>query len=638
MVYTASSSHILNGSTYMINYRFERHSDARGIFDFSYDLQLLNAPPTSPPAALASGHVILRDHLGATRQWYAEMDIPSQETAELSYLFDARGRLLQEYISGLYLRGSGVWGHELSKGTILLVTELSVGESYRGRGMGTWLLNHVLSEPSVARPPATLRRMLHSPPAKCDFAIAWPAGIGGAGISPEQHRMQSEVAVRTFRGVGFRRIGRSLFFARSLKDPSHPSLSLLAQDDASEVSQPEASRPLPALSPFLCTLVQSDWSEIGRRLPLHSMIVSDNCSDSRIVDAISRLSTPAELAHVCVADPTAMNATPLHLAAMTSRASVVQKLLTTSARGNVFAATAHGRTPLDCLQRKMREEKAFASTVRMQSWSGHSAASIETQAALMAVMGRPAPSENAARWGCTCGECVLGWFSPAMFYQIHSEPIFVSIPIFTPTTIVQAELAADMQRDSLDSTEADETRGRTRLYKSPTLDYIHFMKYIPASICAQGVHATFIKGYGAVLRAIASVTKQNRIPTVQLISSQALQSRHDPFAARAADFFFQKGGTVEQALNGVLHAASEQGPGGDGPFLEMADLADDLLALPQCENDEDYALLRANLGIPADLQGPVSSAWSDDFMHADDFDDAMDTSSSGEDESEEGDY
>ncbi|VDB87279.1 unnamed protein product [Peniophora sp. CBMAI 1063] len=619
MVHKASSSHVLDGSTYIMDYRFECNSEALGLFDFSYALQPLNAPSNSSPIALASGHVILRDYLGASRRWYAEMDIPSQETAELSFLFDARGRLLDEYVSGLYLRGSGVWGHELSEGSILLVTDLSVEESYRGRGIGTWLLTHVLSEPAIARPPATQWRLLHPPPAKCDIAMAWPAGAGGAGMPAEQHRKESDVAVRTFRRVGFRRIGRSVFFARALKDPSHPSLSLPAEDDPGEITQPELSRPLPTLSPFMRTLVQSDWSENGRRLPLHAMIASETCSDSRILDALSRLSTPAELAHICVADPSAMNATPLHLAAMRSRASVVKKLLTTNARGNVFTATAHGRLPLDCLQRKMREEKAFASSVGMQSWPGHSALSIETQAALLSAMGRPVPTQDAARWGCTCGQCVMGWFSLRMLYQVS----------------VRAEVAMDMLLQSLDLTPADETRGRARLYRSSTLDEIHFMEYIPQSIRAQGVHATFLKGYGAVLRAIASVTKRNQIPTVQLVSSHALDGKHDHFAARAVEFFFQKGGRVEHALNGVLHEASELGPGGDGSFLDIDEFADELADLPDCENDEDYPLLRANLGLPSHLNGRISATWLDHIMDPADFDHAMDSSSSSEGESED---
>ena len=33
--------------------------------------------------------------------------------------------------------------------------------------------------------------------------------------------------------------------------------------------------------------------------------------------------------------------------------------------------------------------------------------------------------------------------------------------------------------------------------------------------------------------------------------------------------------------------------------------------LPTCENDEDYLLLRSNLSIPADLNGPLSGDWLD---------------------------
>lgn len=104
--------------------------------------------------------------------------------------------------------------------------------------------------------------------------------------------------------------------------------------------------------------------------------------------------------------------------------------------------------------------------------------------------------------------------------------------------------------------EADEERGRTRSYKSSTLDMIMFMDYIPSSIRNTGVYATFIKGYSAIFRAIARVTDNKAIPTVDAVLRYALES--DYFDAQAVRFFLQKGGKVEFALNGLLHTASEQ--------------------------------------------------------------------------------
>ncbi|VDB84691.1 unnamed protein product [Peniophora sp. CBMAI 1063] len=616
MAHKAFSSHVFNDRSYTVKHRFKQHPRANGIFCFSHTLRPANASPRARPVALVSGYVILRDRLAASRRWYAEMFVPSRVTAELSLLFDARGRLLAEHLSSLYLRNNTVWGHELSEGNLLLVTELRVVESHRRQGIAAWLLDLVLSEPTIARPPQADWRIMHPPPEKCEFAIASPCGPREEGTSEEQRKEQSQAAERTFQRVGFRRIGRSAFLAKPLRDLSHPALRLPARDDARELSPPVPSRPLPVLSPFMRTLSRPNWPDNWQRLPLHGMISSQDCSDAEILAALSRLSSSAELAHLCTPDPLAMNATPLHLAAMQGRASVLEKLLTTDARGNVFAATAQGRLPLDCLQRAMREEKASVAALGLREWPGYSVSAIQAQAILLAAMGKPIPSEVAARWGCTCGRCAKGWFSPAMSYQMS----------------VHAEVAATSIRLSLASTPADETRGRIRLYKTSTLDLIHFMNYIPTSIREPGLQATFIEGYAAVLQATASLTRQKIVPSVEVVSEHALRQGGEHFSASAVEFFIQKGGTIEHALNGVLHTAWEQGPGGDGTLLMVDSHADELRSLPACDNDEDYHLLRANLKIPVTLNGRLSSGWLDQYLVAEPSRDGEESAESSQDE------
>ena len=122
---------------------------------------------------------------------------------------------------------------------------------------------------------------------------------------------------------------------------------------------------------------------------------------------------------------------------------------------------------------------------------------------------------------------------------------------------VHAELATDAVRMGLEM-EADETRGRTRLFNSSTLDMISFMDFIPRAIRGDGVYATFIKGYSLVFMSIARVTERKVIPTADAVLRDALEDTFDYFDAQAVRFFLQKGGRVEHALNGLLHTAREQ--------------------------------------------------------------------------------
>ncbi|KZV72045.1 hypothetical protein PENSPDRAFT_684067 [Peniophora sp. CONT] len=599
-VHKTTSSHVVNGRSCTLQTRCEPNFEAESIYDFAYTLRPSDAPPKSDPIASAYGHVILRDMLGESRQWYTEMDAPSDETAQLSKLFDSRGRLLEEHISNPYLRGKGVWGHELSEGSILLVTVLRVDESHRRQGLATWLLNHLLSESSIQLEPTQYFDIPGIPPrtptATCPFAMAWPSALVPARLTKEQREEQWDAALKTFRGVGFRRIGRTAFFARALTDTSHPSLTLAAQDDAGPAATPGATDglgpdglplpPPPSLSPFLRGLIQPEWTDNGHRYPLHALMLTST-SDEYIIDTLSKLTTETERAHICMADPTALNATPLHYAAMQARTPVIEKLLSLGAQESLFALTSDGFTPLDYLQQAMRDKRAFVLTFQVRSWPGQTRNCVLSQAVLLEAMGKPVPNENAVKWGCTCGQCVEGWFSPVMCYQIH----------------VHAELATDFVRDGLEM-EA-EVQGRTRLFKSSTLDMIPFMDYLPKSIRDPGMYASFINGYSAVFRAIARVTESKIIPTADVVLRHALEAEY--FDAQAVRFFLEKGGKVEHALNGLLHTAREQGPGGDGDFLET--FGEEMGTLPTCENDEDYILLRSNLRIPPDLNGPLSGSW-----------------------------
>ncbi|VDB98993.1 unnamed protein product [Peniophora sp. CBMAI 1063] len=587
MAQKTETTRALAGVSYLLTYHSRRYPQSMGIFEF-----LVTARPSHDileqmPLASAAGFVVLRNYLSITRRWYAEMNKPPRVTSELSLLFDERGGLLDEYITNPYMRGTGIWGHELSEGNIILLTKLTVEESRHGEGIASSLLQLILSEPGILRAALDTREAGSHHPATCAFAIAQSCAFETPGTSP----------IGILHGVGFRRVGCSAFFARALQDSRHPSLSLPAHCDAGEFSNPEtAVVPVPDLTDFLRRLLQPGWSEHQQALPIHSMIASRDISEQQIVGALSRLSSPTELAHICFPDPAVLNATPLHLAAARSQAAVVETLLLTAARGNVFTATAQGRLPLDCLRRTMRLEKASKLSTGAETWSGHSLSAIQTQAALLTAMGRPVPNEDVAAWGCSCGRCIEGWFSPVMRYKI----------------CVNAEIAARTIRLELVATYAESVSRSSELYKSRDVDNMAFMRFIPEPIRESGVRAAFISGYAAVFEAIATVIRHEKIPRVEAIVNHIHHG--DDRKSEAVRFFLAHGGRVEHSLEGLAQMAMDEGFRWDAerPYKGFRD---EVKSQATCQNDEDYGLLQAKLSVPANLDEFLTFTWRGDFLH-----------------------
>lgn len=67
--------------------------------------------------------------------------------------------------------------------------------------------------------------------------IAWPADTEtGPGTELLERKARANMIIRLFRNLGFRRVGRTSFFARALQDKDHPSFKLSAEDDPEALS------------------------------------------------------------------------------------------------------------------------------------------------------------------------------------------------------------------------------------------------------------------------------------------------------------------------------------------------------------------------------------------------------------------
>ncbi|VDB96113.1 unnamed protein product [Peniophora sp. CBMAI 1063] len=671
MAYKMSSSHVLGGLSYTLRLRCGRNLDADGIYDFSYSLELANAPRNSKKVASAEGHVILRDLLGASGDWHGEMDAPSTETSRLSEMFDSHARLLEDYVRDPYMRGTGVWGHELDKGSILLLTDLDVAQSHRRHGIATWLLQHILDRAAGPVQLSSSRNPSRAKTTTCTFAMAWPASIGS---SPEERERRTEIAVKTFRGVGFRRIGRSHFFARVLQDTTHPSLFLAAQEDIKEAASFEDGISTPVANPidvgvptpiadstelgqptpiaisagvgvpapiaegppsrYVLSTRINDWAEYARQHPIHAMICDPQYSDADVVRALSKPLTAFECSQICFPDPNHFNATPLHLAAGECRPSVVEKLLSLGAGTSLYSRDTTGLLPVDYAEQALKNAVAVGPLVRGAEENGpltrEPGGAVRCKATLVVAMAQRAASQGDSADVVTSrsrnDDCVE-LESTAQHSSRDERPTGgctcgrCSGGWLSPIMLHQihrcAHAAAEAVRQEMVGLRPDEIRGRTRMYKAFTLEVIPFMEFIPVSIRDAGVYATFIRGYAAVLDGIAELAKSNLIPRPAAVMGQVITS--DYFGAQAMHFFLEKGGRVEHALNAVLHTAYTE-------ILAAGDLGPEALneahrggqgRLPRCQNDGNYHLARVKLGIPANMDGPFRKLWRDDLDSSD---------------------
>jgi hypothetical protein len=100
------------------------------------------------------------------------------------------------------------------------------------------------------------------------------------------------------------------------------------------------------------------------------------------------------------------------------------------------------------------------------------------------------------------------------------------------------------------------------------------------------------------------------------------------------DFFFDKGGQTDYAIDAILHFAAEQSPLGDGQFdlLYEEEAENDpecaWRRFPECANDLNFKLVRRNLGLIEGAHGPHmgynwygerSESESDDEEESDEF-------------------
>ncbi|KAF8991003.1 hypothetical protein BDZ89DRAFT_1086865 [Hymenopellis radicata] len=254
---------------------------------------------------------------------------------------------------------------------------------------------------------------------------------------------------------------------------------------------------------------------------------------------------------------------------------------------------ANGTTPLEVLRDNMANGREFMEWLVPARWPGYADVDLSMEYAVKTATGMDTGCATVGdyiaqtKYGCTCGQCLGGWLSPRMIFQLR----------------VQATSSMEfMHRD-------DESRFKTRQAIDPSdVDSLYDGYFIPPSLYPN-LCLSFYRGFIVVFRAAYDILKRASPFTVETLLSRV----RDAYSYETM-YFFNKGGKCEG-----------QSMIGDREFYEMFADDDEFVALPTCANDNEFDLVRRMVGLDPEKQ------WAP-YRDEDDDDDDMDEDEDDSDE------
>ncbi|THH28394.1 hypothetical protein EUX98_g5790 [Antrodiella citrinella] len=271
--------------------------------------------------------------------------------------------------------------------------------------------------------------------------------------------------------------------------------------------------------------------------------------------------------------------TPLHTAAMYSDLLSVKTLLELGAREDLTKRdNTDGMTPYEFIAEIMGRQRR-QEEMRHGRWSGHPDQSLE-----IAWTFEKAQNENVGtfqeyitkrKWGCTCGACIDGWMSPRMRFRIACQGaslhdmMSLSRPSFHPGRATEMDLVNGIGLD-----------------------------YMPARI-RKDITRELWESYRDVVQVIYLIccTEDPSMVPTPLIALQSANVMGNPRP------YIEQGAKTEYAVDLVVSGAKNESKLVDNEFDDsmadpiMGEAHDKWVALPKCENELDFVMVRTALNI-----------------------------------------
>ncbi|KIJ65695.1 hypothetical protein HYDPIDRAFT_39613 [Hydnomerulius pinastri MD-312] len=540
--------------------------------------------------------MIIRFRAGDTL--FEVLDAESDELMRLgTVVLDKFGLVRPWLIDNEFHKGTGCWGTEMNanKGPMVYITEMNVIPEHRDKGVGSEMLKQLINSEHL---------MEHG------FVVCWPAPDLNRHlpVSEAQFQTEQDRVNHFFRLNGFRRIGRTQFFAYS-PDPSHPSHSLSIESDLDPEPNPWGGQPPAAFDPF-----NPPAPEV---LPaLHAAI-----ANNKTPFITQRIQAAFAADPMSLSEQDRHGLRPVYIAAAAENLPAVRALLSLGVQEDLSKRdNADLMTPLERCAKTMRSSRDLAESI-LGDWDGYSDESLLVKAALKRAMGHEMPSTDEEylrqkKYGCSCGRCVGGWLSPKMQFRLKADADFV---YDTASMNLMSVYPAFRSREVLSPMEAT---------TEMSLDYIP--RYLFPHL-----YKTFYKGNLAVFKGISLVLGRSGlqsanhsnllatcIPTpAAVLATLENDGWFDYFDTQAVRFYLQRGGRVEYALDAITHRSKEMSSLGDGDFdamwdgsgIHAAENSEDEASetsqlwrsLPHCNNDLEFGMVRRQLGLnPRASWGP----------------------------------
>lgn len=386
-------------------------------------LEPLNGTVTlTPPGASGSEYKhIGRDFGEVIRRrmrscFWDELDQHTEETSKLAFTrFDRYGRLLEEFKTPAFKKGSGIWGDEVDFGDILLIEKFCVNPAYRYQGLGYRLV----------------KAMIEKARTKCEtfFAIVQATAFNAlvddeCSVTGEKKRVvysrHEQAAQQFWRSLGFRRVGNTDWFILA-GDKNHACHNLAAKDDRDPPEfpkhgvLPQIKAVLKRAGPLQTPHPTSMFRATVFAEEEHTLV---NLDESAWKMDIMPLFQSLALDHALWGPLDYVGNTVLHISAMRFDPHFVDRVLN---QNPVLRNKRNyrGETPIEVLELEMEEQRTIKSwgmrsKCISDQFTGFSDRNVQT---LINIKGLkdPSPDEMAKlRYGCTCGRCTAGFLTPRM--------------------------------------------------------------------------------------------------------------------------------------------------------------------------------------------------------------------------------
>ncbi|UKZ60420.1 uncharacterized protein TrAtP1_001700 [Trichoderma atroviride] len=500
------------------------------------------------------------------RSFHSDIGELYTDTSSMGFdLFDRYGRLKPAFKKGSDRCGSGIWGDELDDGDILLIQRVCMDEPHRRQGMAQEMIRDMLQKALSKCNPQTL------------IAIACAGGewlklhshveLEGRS-SEEQSAMYDRERHKLecfYRSLGFRRIGYTEWFALLPGNAQHVSHSVPANLDF-VLSRPTSDRMTNAIFTKLLEAFKTIKKDTARFMLTQAALGSYGPEDDVWI-SVDRDGN-----------------TLLHLAA-TSEDLLCVKWIIGKCPRLVSEQNSLGETPLDACQERLeairtRQKLAGGSIAVSDKFTGYSQPSVEVLCALKGLNHLSLEGLLQLKYGCTCGQCQEGFFSPRMRMAV----------------LYNAETTSDMLLHWDNGTNGDEF----------VREFGRFLKYLPPRMYkSMRTDARLRKGFSSMFGSFAQCLWDSKGPPRELKVVEAVMSESN--GSSIAKHYLDCGGTVEAVGSALFwRVMDESRSAGDGATWDL--FADDLEALPACRNDDEFGFVSSMCGYARVHQGQCFSA------------------------------